>query len=150
VANMLDDLLGQLGDSGGLDKIAANLGVDSATAKKGLGAATTAAIGAMAAKAQKPGGADELFKSLQDADDSVLDDVSKVDPVKGQEMVDGLFGDKKGEVTQQLAGSSGLNLGAITKLLPILLPILMGFLSKRVKSSGMDSADFAKLLCDAS
>ncbi len=47
---------------------------------------------------------------------------------------------------QSLSRSSGLDVGTITKLLPLLAPIVMGMLGKQQRQQGLDAGGLAGML----
>lgn len=135
----LNELIGGLP----LDRIAQALGVDEATARSAVEAAIPALAGGMEANAQDDSGAAALRNALQQHEDGIPDgdiDIDGIDTDDGDKIVNHVFGDNREQVTQQLGGIGGLDSGTITKLLPLLAPIVMGFIAKQMRAkSGGDS-----------
>lgn len=147
MADLVSQLLKQLQESGGLDKIAGKLGTDQAGAQKAVGAALPAMMAGLAGNAKKPEGAAALSRALKDHDGSVLDDDGYFDHYedqKGDKILGHVFGEKKPAVEAQVSQLSGLGGGGAAALLPMLAPLLMGFLGKN--AGGMDAGALAKLL----
>ncbi|MBK6874651.1 MAG: DUF937 domain-containing protein [Kineosporiaceae bacterium] len=135
----LDDILEQIP----VDQIAGRLGVDTDTARNAIGVALPALVGGMQANAQDPAGAASLASALGQHDNDLLDnllggnlDVGQVDTADGSNIVGHVFGDQQDQVVSQLAGASGAGGGLIAKLLPMLAPIVMSYLAKRVLGGG--------------
>ena len=55
-------------------------------------------------------------------------------------------GQRQSNVEQNLAGQSGLNLDIVMKLLPILAPLVMGYLSREKQSRGLDAGGLGAVL----
>jgi hypothetical protein len=51
--------------------------------------------------------------------------------------VNHVLGDRQQTAAQALAGKSGLDMGTIMSLLPLLAPIVMGMLGKKERSGGL-------------
>ncbi|MEZ5227387.1 MAG: DUF937 domain-containing protein [Acidimicrobiales bacterium] len=139
MSNLTDGLLSQLG-SGGIAQIAQALGTDESKAQGAIGSALPAILAGLANNTQKPQGAEALASALEDHSPSVFDQLGNV--VKSAGGADGnailahVLGQKRGGVEQQLAGQTGLDLGAISKLLPMLAPLVLGYLSKQKSGTG--------------
>jgi hypothetical protein len=131
----IDDLLSQIP----LDQLAGKLGVDEQTADRAARAAGTVLVGGMEANAQDPAGAASLEQAVRDHDPSLVEggvDLDKVDVQDGVKIVRNVFGDKQDQVINALGqagqqgGGGGLDMGALTKALPMLAPLVMSFLAK--------------------
>ena len=57
-----------------------------------------------------------------------------------------MLGDRQQTAAQALAGKSGLDLGTIMSLLPLLAPIVMGMLGKKERSGGLSFDNIADAL----
>jgi len=134
----LDDILGQIP----VDQIAAQLGVDQQTAGNAVELALPALVSGLQANAQDPAGAASLTGALGQHDNDLLDglNLSRVDTTDGSNIVGHVFGDQREQVVSQLAGASGADNAVIAKLLPILAPIVMSYLAKRVLGGRSGSA----------
>ncbi|MGH1504701.1 MAG: DUF937 domain-containing protein [Acidimicrobiales bacterium] len=146
--SMLNDLVGRLGD-GGVAQIASSLGADQGTTRSAIEQALPALLGGLAGNAESPGGADALSSALDDHSGSVFDQLGGLlgsGGGDGAKILGHVLGGKQGAVEQKLAGNSGLDLGSISKLLPILAPLVMGYLGDRKKSDGLDAGGLGSLL----
>lgn len=135
----LDDLLAQIP----MSQVAARLGVDEQTAEQATRQALPALLAGMHANAQDPGGAQSLAEAVNQHQDSLLDggvDVGQVDTGDGDKIVGHVFGANRDQVVNQLGGVGGVggsDGGALVrKLLPILAPIVMSYLAKRLGQGG--------------
>jgi hypothetical protein len=145
---MLDDLMGALGGSGG--GVAKTLGglmggdvpADDRT-EKAAGLSMEAILGGLASNAKDPRQAAALFETLDRHDGSVVDDAPArlaSDDVRadGDKILGHVFGDNTPAVAQGIAAKSGLDVGAVTKMLPALAPMVLGMLGKKKASGGLD------------
>lgn len=153
----MDELLGALGGAGNND-IGAMLGnalgggadstkVEAAT-KSGLGAI----LGALAGNAAD-GGAESLLGAIKkDHDGSAIDNPSSVlgspqASADGQKILAHAFGNNAASIEGKVAEQSGLDIGMVTKLLPMLAPVVMGMLAKKTnEDGGMDASALSGLL----
>jgi len=127
----IDDLVGQIP----IGQLAAQLGVSEDEAERAVRAALPALLGGMQANAGDPAGAASLARALGDHDGSLLEggaDLDQVDTDDGARIVRNVFGGNEGAVVDRLGGLDGLSSGLMGKLLPMLAPLLLAFLSKQV------------------
>jgi hypothetical protein len=133
---IVDELLSQIP----IDQLAGRLGVDEQTAEQATRQALPALLSGMHANAQNSDGAGSLAKAIGQHDNDLLNDgvdVDQVDTADGDKIVQHVFGDTRGQVVDQLGsvgGSGGSDLMA--KLLPMLAPIVMSYLARRLTPSG--------------
>lgn len=156
-------ILGQLSQSGGLDALGSLIGTDSDGAQAGITSAIPAIIGAMANNASSTDGAASLLGALDnDHDGSILDslggllggggqstggqDAGGFDIADGMAILGHVFGNRQDDVTYGVAKQSGLNLGTVMKLLPIIAPIVMGYLGRRKREENLDADRLGSLL----
>jgi hypothetical protein len=100
----------------------------------------------MAANAEDPAGAASLTEALGQHVDDAADggvDLGQVDTADGEKIVHHVFGDNEGAVVNQLGGLGGLGGGLVAKVLPLLAPLVMGFLAKSVLGKGGGGGDAA-------
>jgi hypothetical protein len=146
--HMSEDVLGQLGQQIGADK------QQTASAANGIFASL---LGGMAQNAQSPEGLQGLMGALdKNHDGSVLDDLmgmvsgstQHANPAttNGLGILGHILGGKQEPVAQQVSQSSGLEMGQVMKLMPILAPILMGVLGKAKNTGGLGIGDLAGVL----
>jgi hypothetical protein len=127
----IDELLDQIP----LDRVARQLGVSRAEAEELTRQALPALVGGMEANAQDPDGARSLLAAIGQHDSDLLDggvDLDRVDTTDGRKIVRHVFGDNEDQVVNRLAGDNSM----LTKLLPILAPIVMAYLAKRMTGGG--------------
>jgi hypothetical protein len=135
----IDDLMAQIP----IGQLAGQLGVSEAEARDAVRTALPALVGGMQANAQDPAGAASLQRAIGQHDGSLLDggiDFDQVDTADGEKIVHNIFGDNEGAVVNQLGGLGGLGGGLISKLLPMLAPLLMNFLGASFGGGGGDSS----------
>lgn len=127
-----------------IDQIANQLGVDVPTAQAGVAAALPALLGGMQANAQDEAGAASLVSALASKDSSLLDggvDVSAIDTADGEKIVTNVFGQNTDGVIAALGAAPGAQTsGLLSKLLPILAPIVLTFLAKKFLGGGQQQA----------
>jgi hypothetical protein len=129
-----------------MDQLAAQLGVDEATAEQAARQAIPALLGGMQANAEDPAGARSLAGALGDHPGDLIDggvNLDQVDANDGEKIVGNIFGPNQDQVAQTLGGNLGGQAGGlIQRLLPILAPIVLAYLSKRLmgqrQGSGQD------------
>ncbi|MGG5175895.1 DUF937 domain-containing protein [Pseudarthrobacter sp. J1763] len=129
----LEDILGKLP----IDQIAQMLGTDSASAQAAVEAAVPTLLAGMQNNAQDPSAAANLESALTQHQNDLSDgeiDAAQVDTTDGEKIVSHVFGGQQDQVASQLAGAANLG-GAggtlISKVLPILAPIVMSWLASK-------------------
>lgn len=137
----IDDLLSRLP----IDQIAASLGVDEKTAEQATRQALPALIGGMQANAQDPDGARSLAGAIDNHDETLVKggvNLDDVDTDDGEKIVSNVFGGNRDQVVNQLAGfnSEGGGSGLISKLLPMLAPIVLSYLAGQLKGGDKAAA----------
>ena len=88
-----------------MDQLAAQLGVDEATAEQATRQAIPALLGGMQANAEDPAGARSLAGALGDHPSDLIDggvDLDQVDPDDGGKIVGNIFGPNQDQVAQTL------------------------------------------------
>jgi len=126
----IDDLLSQLP----IDQIASKLGVDPQTAQAAVAHALPALLGGLHANAQNPASAAALGNALSNHDPNLLDNgvnLDQVDTTDGSKIVGHVFGGSQDQVVNQLGSLSGVGGSLISKVLPLLAPIVMAYLAKQ-------------------
>jgi len=123
-----------------MDQLAAQLGVDEATAEQATRQAIPALLGGMQANAEDPAGATSLAGALGDHPSDLIDggvELDQVDADDGQKIVGNIFGGNQDQVAQTIGGNlGGQGGGLMQRLLPILAPIVLAYLSKRLMGQG--------------
>ena len=147
MSGLVEGILGQLGPAG-MAQIAKSLGTDESSAGNAIGAAIPAIIAGMANNASKPEGAEALSNALGDHSPSIFDALGPLlaGGGDGAKILGHVLGGRQQGVEQNLAQQSGLNINTIMQLLPILAPLVMGFLSKQKQSQGLDAGSLGGVL----
>ena len=127
--------------AGRTDQISRRIGADENQTRVAVESAIPALMAALSGEAEEPG----LRTAIrQDHDGAIIDQLSEyldgsaqLSPrtTNGAGILDHVLGDRQGEMAQALSAKSGLDLGSIMKLLPLLAPILMGMLGKKTGGS---------------
>lgn len=126
----VDEILSQIP----LSELAARLGTDEATAAAATRQALPALLGGIQANTADPGGAESFARAVDGHSGALIDgrvDLGQVDTGDGEKIVGHVFGDNRGQVVNQLS-LGGAGDGLIGKLLPLLAPIVMSYLAKKL------------------
>lgn len=138
-----------------LGKLAGALGADEKETHSALSAAVPALLSGLGAVASKPQGAEKLWGAVQETDDSLLGNLagmlgggqqSMLSGI-GTKMLEGIFG--KGMLSSLigvLASFLGGKTSLVTKLLPLLAPVVMGVLKKQTKADNLNQGGLVNLL----
>ena len=141
--SLLDMLQNQLAGEPA-SQIGRQLGTDQAGVQIAIGAALPALMAALAGNARKKDGASALANALQnDHDGGVLDDLQGFlgrggDTKVGEGILKHALGGRRQAVETAVAKDTGLDASAISGLLPMLAPLVMGALGREKKQKGMD------------
>lgn len=122
-----------------IQQLAAQLGVDEVTAEAATRQAIPALLGGLQANAEDPAGAASLAGALGNHSSSLIDggvNLDDVDTNDGEKIVSNIFGPQSTNVAQTLGGNLGQQSGLLQKLLPILAPIVMSYLARRLTGGG--------------
>jgi len=152
----LQDLLGQQQGSEALNQISQNVGAEPSAVNSAIQMALPAIIGGLAQNASTPQGAQSLNNALeQDQHAGVLDNLGGLGNLifGGQQQqqtnpspqVDAggilghIFGNRQGQVAEQVSQNTGLGMGQVAQILMMLAPIVMGYLGKQKQQQGLDA-----------
>lgn len=132
-----------------VDQIADRLGVDEATARDGVAAALPALLGGLEANVQDSAGAASLLSALGTKDTSLVANagprgvrLADVDEADGEKIVRNIFGTRTDDVVTALGSAPGRQeSGLVQRILPMLAPIVLGFLARRLTGGSGDSGD---------
>ncbi|MBK9696088.1 MAG: DUF937 domain-containing protein [Propionibacteriaceae bacterium] len=134
--NATDDILSGID----LNALADYLGTDPDTALSAASAAIPTLLGSLQANASDPAGAASLLEALsghvEGADPS---DLSSVDTADGQKILGHLFADQP----ERLQAVGGLGGSLLSKLLPVLAPLVMSWLAKKLAGGSQPSTQQA-------
>ncbi|MDN5761051.1 MAG: DUF937 domain-containing protein [Microlunatus sp.] len=135
----IDDILGNIP----INALADRLGVDPQTAESAVREALPALVGGMRANASDPNGAASLAGAVDRHSPALVDggvDLNDVDTDDGEKIVGHVFGDNRGAVAQTLGGNLGGKSDLVGKLLPMLAPIVLSYLSQRMRGGAGQGA----------
>jgi hypothetical protein len=147
---MTEQIIQQL-SIGGLAQLGQTLGIDQQTAAKALSAAAPLLVAALARNAAKPAGAQDLHQALaEDHDGSILANLPGLlnDPKAGDGagILKHVLGDKRGPVEHGLAQDAGVSANAMSGLLELAAPVVLGMLGQQQRQQGLDSSGLANLI----
>ncbi len=127
----LDEILSQVP----ISQLASQWGVDESEIAAATQSALPALLGGLQANAQDPKAAGSIVSALSNHGGAVrgLDDIDEHD---GQKIVGNIFGGNQDQVVSQLGGLGGSSGSIISKLMPILAPIVMSWLANKMSGSG--------------
>ena len=146
--SLVDGIMEQLG-AGGVAEIAKSLGTDEGAMSGAIAATLPAIIGGMANNSRQRDGAESLSNALDEHDVSIfghLGDLLGTGGGDGAKILGHVLGQRQPYVEKSVAQKSGFDLGLIMKLLPILAPLVMGYLSKQKQDQGLDSGSLGGVL----
>ncbi|MBV7335992.1 DUF937 domain-containing protein [Chloroflexi bacterium TSY] len=152
MSSILDLLDGELGQSAVQQVIGGQLGADSATTQKAIGAALPMLIGALGRNSATTEGAEALSSALSKKHNgSILDDLQgalgNADVLRdGSAILGHVLGGRQGNIESALERATGLDSGAAGQLLSMLAPIVLGQLGKTQRENGLDANGLAGLL----
>lgn len=136
-----------------LSQLAGQLGTDEQTAGAAVQQAIPALLGGLHANAQDPAGAASLEGALGQHSAGLIDggvDLNQVNATDGQKIVSNIFGGHSDGVAQtlggNLGGAGGNQSDLMRRLLPLLAPIVMSYLAKRMGGGGAGGAGGGGLL----
>ena len=129
----VDDILSRIP----MADLATRLGVDQDTAEQATRQALPALLGGIQANTADPGGAESFASAVQQHDTDLTEggvDLNQVDENDGDRIVGHVFGEQRGQVVQQLGTTGGPSTSQdlMAKLLPMLAPIVMAWLARRL------------------
>jgi hypothetical protein len=148
--SLLDMLQGQLAGAPA-EQLGRQMGTDQAGAQKAIGAALPALMAALAGNSRNSSGASSLAAALErDHDGGILDDLQgfldQGDTKAGEGILKHALGSRRSAVESAVAKDAGLDSSAISGLLPMLAPIVMGALGREKRQKGMDVGALAGML----
>jgi len=131
-----------LQQSGALDSIANELGIDSQTARTGASVLLPAIVAGMGRSSSGSGGLGGLIGALGGAGGGDLLDLvlgNQATPVeRGNDVLGQIFGNKdvSRSVADEAAGASGVSADLLKKMLPMLAMAVAGYLAQQGRGSG--------------
>lgn len=156
--NLMDILQGQLSEET-LGQLSDHIGADKAQTADAANGIFATLLGGLANNASSEGGLSALGSALdRDHDGSMLDDLMGMvggimDPntpntgaANGLGILSHVLGDRQEAAADQIGQSSGLSMGQVMKLMPILAPIVMQVLGRAKNQGGLDLGSLAGIL----
>ena len=148
--DLLEMLTGSLGGDAQRE-IAKKIGGDQEKTETATAAAVSTLIGALSRNASRGDGAEKLLGALQrDHDGGVLDNLRGVlDSAGGNDgeaILGHVLGGRRPAVQKGLSKTTGLDEGAVGKLLATLAPVVLGALGKAQREQNLDASSLAGFL----
>jgi OmpA-OmpF porin, OOP family len=155
--NFLDLIKSQLTGGSTLDLISGFLGESPAATKSGLGAALPAILGSVVKAGATPEGAGNLLNMIKNGghDGSALDNIAGLlgggkatDSFLsgGGSLITSLLGNNAGTIASLIGGASGMKGGAVSSMLSMAAPLIMGMIGKHTSASGLGASALSSLL----
>jgi len=120
-----------------IDQLAQQVGAEPQEVQQAVQTALPALLGGLQANAQG-GGSSSIVEALGQHDNDLLSggvDLDQVDRADGEKIASHIFGPNQEQVYSALGGTSGSG-GLMKKLIPILAPIVLSYLSNKVLKGG--------------
>ena len=118
--------------------------------------ATQSILGGLIKKASTPEGAREVFKTVQDQDDGILDKLGDIlgggaqqqehFQKQGGGILDMVFGNNRGGIMGIIGKFMGLDGSIMGKLMSMAAPIVLGVIGKHIKSKALDAVGLGNFL----
>ncbi len=151
MANFMEDFMRSLGPEV-TDQLSANLGIEKNAAQQILPQIAPMILGGLRRQKDNYGGearVDHILNKYGSAD--VLDNMgdffsSQVQNQNADPRLGGLLGDSGVQASNMLSKKFNLDGGTAMKIIPMLAPIILGFLSKTRDQGGAGSAGIASIL----
>jgi len=150
MANLSDLLNSDLGK-----QIASSIGKQTGVSQKETSSVLASALPAMLDGLHKnasQGGADSIMKAFSKHDGSILNNVTdflgggKSVANDGKDILGHIFGNQLGAVTKGISKKSGVPASKTSSILEMAAPVLMGYLGKQTKTSGVSGGGLAGML----
>lgn len=151
MANLIDEFMDSLG--GEVSKqISSNLGLDKNTVSNLIPQVAPLILGGLKRQMTDKGGAprvDHILNKYGNA--SVLDNLSDLFSERAKDEnpdpnLGGLLENAGNEAVSQLSNNFNLDTGTLAKFIPMLAPVILGFLTKKRDQDGLGSSGLSALL----
>jgi hypothetical protein len=136
-----------------VSSISQKTGIDASQASNVVSSGLPALMGAMQSNLSSGEGASGLLSALTSGkhDGGILDNIGGFlnggDFSDGSKILGHVLGGNQDTMVQGLSSKTGVDSGIISKILPMLAPIVMGYLGKQTKSNGVSNgADLSGML----
>lgn len=159
----LQDLLGQQQGTEAVDQISQNVGAEPSMVNTAIQAALPMILGGLANNASTPQGAESLNGALEQdhSDGGILGNLGGLGGLifGGQQqqappprqadaggILGHIFGDRQGQVAQEVSNQSGLGMGQVAQILMMLAPIVMSYLGQKKQQENVGPDGLGGLL----
>lgn len=137
-----------------VEQIAGRIGADRSAVQGAIGAALPLLVNALGRNASDPNEAAAITSTLErDHDGSLLDNLADLVLGKahgrqadGEGILSHVLGGRRNSVEEGVSRTSGLDMGQVARLLPILAPMVMGALGKIRQQRSLDAPAVQNLL----
>ncbi len=122
-----------------VDELAQRVGADPDEVERAARTALPALLGGLQANAADPAGASSITDALGQHDGALVEggvNLDDVDEADGQKIAHHIFGDNEEQVASRLSGVGGVSSGLVAKLIPLLAPIVLSWLTQQVLGGG--------------
>jgi hypothetical protein len=147
---LVEMLMSQIGGGQNLGQLSRQLGSDEQSTQKAVGAALPVLLGALARNSAGSQGAESLDRALEKHDGGILDNLTGFlgapDVDDGNGILGHLLGQKRTSVESGVSKASGVDPSVVTKLLPMLAPIVMGALGRQRRQQNLDVGGLSNFL----
>jgi hypothetical protein len=149
--NVIMQMIVQQLSGNAIDKIARQLGIDSATASKAVGVAVPILISALTRNSSSQTGASSLHKALiNDHDGSIFDNlgslIGNAAGFSGSGILKHIFGGDQSTVTSRVSQTAGVDANTMGTIMEMVAPMVMGALGKTTREEGLDVSGLSELL----
>ena len=163
----LQDLLGPQQGAEAVEQISQNVGADPNAVNSAIQMALPAILGGLAQNAATPQGAENLNNALErdHSGGGILDNLGGLggmifggggqqdyqQPAPSPQVDAGgilghIFGNRQGQVAEQVSRNTGLGMGQTAQILMMLAPIVMGYLGRQKQQQNMDAGSLSNWL----
>ncbi|MFY9610913.1 MAG: DUF937 domain-containing protein [Blastocatellia bacterium] len=149
--NALTEMLTRQLAGGAISQISNKIGADEGTTRAAIAIAVPLLISALARNSSTPAGAEALNQAVaRDHDGSILDNLSgflgNSESANGAGILGHVLGDRRTDVQNGLAQSTGLDPGGAGQLLETVAPLVMGALGRTQQRRGFDAGSLSDFL----
>ena len=151
MAGILDELMRSLGGDV-TNQLSNTLGLDQSAASKIIPMVAPMILGGLKKQKDEHGGEERVNHILNKyGSSSVLNDIgglfkSKANDPNADPKLGGLLGDAGVQATNLVSKQFNIDSGSASKIIPMLAPVILGFLSKKRDADGLGSSGIASLL----
>jgi hypothetical protein len=122
-----------------VEQLAERVGAEPDEVERAARTALPALLGGLQANAADSAGASSLAEALGQHDAALVEggvDLDDVDEADGQKITHHIFGDNEGQVVDRVGGVGAVSSDLVAKLLPLLAPVVLSWLTGQVRGGG--------------